>query len=67
MRGNLWSFFGGVEVALETKVIIKLIAQQIAKCETAKEAYYCIQSAASDNEIDLPSFEEMRKGFAENQ
>jgi hypothetical protein len=54
-------------MALETKVIIKLIAQQIAKCKTIKEAYYCVQSAASDNEIDIPSFEEAQKAFEENQ
>ena len=42
----------------ETKVILMLLAQQVAKSRTVKEAYNAIARAASVEDVSLPPFEE---------
>ena len=46
-------------MAYETKVILMLLAQQIARCESVKEAYDSIARAASVEGVKLPSYEEI--------
>ena len=53
-------------MAYDTKLIVKLIAQNIVKCKTVKEAYKAIKSAASVEGMELPSFEEMIKELSED-
>lgn len=48
-------------MAYETKVILKLIAQDVVKAKTVKEAYRAIKSAASVEGMELPSFDKMKK------
>jgi hypothetical protein len=45
-------------VAYETKVILMLLAQQVAKSKTIKEAYGAIARAANVEGVNLPPFEE---------
>ena len=49
---------GVIIVAYETKVILMLLAQQVAKSKTVKEAYNAIARAASVEGVVLPPFEE---------
>jgi len=52
---------GGEIMAFETKLILKLIAQEISKCVTAKEAYRCVRNAANVEGLKLPTFDGMKK------
>ena len=45
-------------MAYETKVILMLLAQQVAKAKTVKEAYNSIAKAASVEGVSLPTYEE---------
>ena len=46
--------------SLETKIIIKLIAQRVAKSESVEEAYMAIADAVDTEGMKLPSFEEAK-------
>jgi hypothetical protein len=48
-------------MALETKVLLKLIAHAVATAENLDEAYFAVQNAANVEGIDLPSYEDYRK------
>jgi len=48
-------------MSFEAKVILKLLARQIAMAETPKEAYNAIADAASVEGMQLPTYEEYRK------
>jgi len=55
-------------MALETKVILKLLADSVAKSKTLEEAYETVARAAKVEGLTLPSYkealieiEEMRK------
>jgi len=47
-------------MAMETKVILQLLADSISKAETVKEAYMCVERAANVEGMRLSSFEESR-------
>ena len=48
-------------MAYETKVILTLLAEAIARTNSAKEAYGCVVRAASVEGIKLPTFTELRE------
>ena len=48
-------------MAYETKVILTLLAQQIAKSKNVREAYAAIRMAANVEGLQLPDFDEMLK------
>ena len=48
-------------MAYETKVILTLLAEQVAKSQTPKEAYNAIRRAANVEGVQLPPFEEYRE------
>ena len=45
-------------MAYETKVILALLAQQIGKSKTVKEAYTAVIKAANVEGMQLPTYEE---------
>ena len=45
-------------MAYETKVIMALLAQQVGKAKTVKEAYTAIVKAANVEGLKLPTYEE---------
>ena len=47
-------------MAYETKVILQLLADNIAKSKTLKEAYMHVQKAASVEGMHLPSYEDTK-------
>ena len=55
----------GINVAYETKVILMLLAQQIGRAETVKEAYTIVAKAASVEGVQLPTYEEFQKELEE--
>jgi hypothetical protein len=54
-------------MAPETKMIVKLIAQQIARCQTVKEAYNAVRSAVNVEGIELPSYDEYKEEIKKDQ
>ena len=48
-------------MAYETKVILTLLAQQVGKSKTIKEAYNAIVRAANVEGLSLPTYEEFVK------
>ena len=42
----------------ETKLIVKLLAEVVARSKSVKEAYNAITCAAKDDDMELPSYEE---------
>jgi len=48
------------DMAYETKVILSLIAEGIAKAQTVKAAYQSVVRAANVEGVKLPSYEEMK-------
>ena len=48
-------------MAYETKVILNLLAQQIARCNTLEEAYVAVQQAANVEGLNIPSLKELRE------
>lgn len=52
-------------MAYETKVILALLAQQIGKSKTIKEAYTAVVRAANVEGLDLPTYEEFQKELEE--
>ena len=54
-------------MAYETKVILALIAQQIGRAKTIKEAYTLVVQAANIEGFQLPSYEEFSRELEELQ
>jgi hypothetical protein len=52
-------------MAYETKVILMLLAQQIGKAKSIKEAYTLVAKAASVEGLVLPTYEEFIKEIEE--
>ena len=52
-------------MAYETKVILTLLAQQIAKSKNIKEAYAVVKMATNVEGLLLPSYDEMLKEMEE--
>jgi hypothetical protein len=50
-----------IRIAYKTKVILTLLAQQISKCGTVKEAYNALKMAANVEGLVIPPLEEMVK------
>ena len=48
-------------MAYETKVILMLLAGQIGRARSVKEAYSMVVKAASVEGLELPSYEEFQK------
>jgi len=48
-------------MAYETKVILTLLAQQVGKAKSIKEAYNAIVRAANVEGMQLPSYEDFLK------
>ena len=48
-------------MAYETKVILTLLAQQVAQAESAREAYSYIARAANVEGLQLPTYDDLRK------
>jgi len=48
-------------MAYDTKVLLTLLAQAIAKTGSVKEAYMIVVRAANVEGVQLPSYEEMIK------
>ena len=46
-------------MAYETKVILALLSQQIAKCKNIREAYDTVIMAANVEGLQLPSYDEL--------
>lgn len=55
----------GLNMAYETKVILTLLAQQVGKAKTLKEAYTFIVSAASVEGLELPNYEDFQEKVKE--
>jgi len=53
-------------MAYETKVILKMVVKLIAKAETVEDAYNAIAESAKDIDVELPAYEEARKGNAKS-
>ena len=53
-------------MAYETKVILTMIADAIARAKTTKEAYGFVVRAANAEGLSLPSYEEF-KALIENE
>ena len=54
-------------MAYETKVILTLLAQQVGKSKTIKEAYTAIVKAANVEGLSLPLYEDFIKELEEEQ
>ncbi|MCL2693512.1 MAG: hypothetical protein FWE60_00220 [Oscillospiraceae bacterium] len=50
-------------MAYDTKVMLSLLAHQIAKAESLEEAYFAVTSAANVEGLGLPSYEDLRKEY----
>jgi hypothetical protein len=58
---------GGLVMAYETKVILNLLAQNIGRANSVKEAYNMVVSAASVEGMTLPSWEEFQLELEKNR
>ena len=54
-------------MAYETKVILKLLAESIARAKSAKGAYEIVVRAANAEGVTLPSYDEILKQIAEDE
>ena len=54
-------------MALETKIIIKLLAEAIGRAKTIEEAYTILADAADVEGISLPSYEEFQAKIASKE
>ena len=54
-------------MALETKVILALLAQSIGKSTTTREAYNCVVEAANVEGLNLPSYDEFLQKLEEDR
>ena len=48
-------------MAYETKVILRMLANQVALAETTEQAFEMIRSAAQVEGLTIPGYEEVRK------
>ena len=48
-------------IAYETKVILRLLARQIAKADSLEEAYESVVIAAGVEGLEIPDYEEERR------
>ena len=53
-------------MAYETKVILKSLANQISTAKSVKQAYKMVKDAAEVEGLKMPSFDETRKAFTED-
>jgi len=51
-------------MAYETKVILSLLANQVAKAKSLEEAYMAIVDAANVEGLALPDYDEVQKKLA---
>jgi len=51
----------------EIKVILTLLAENICRAKSVKEAYKCVARAANVEGVCLPTFEEMRAELEEDR
>jgi hypothetical protein len=63
----LTAITGGVDMAHDTKVILKSLSLLIAKSKTVKEAYSALKYSASVEGMELPSYEEIRAEIEKDQ
>ena len=56
---------GDIDMSYETKVILTLLAQQVGKAKSLKEAYTFIINAANVEGFELPDYEEFQKKVKE--
>ncbi|MCL2421850.1 MAG: hypothetical protein FWD03_08340 [Defluviitaleaceae bacterium] len=54
-------------MAYETKLIMALLAERVAKAETVEEAYSVISNAASVEGLKLPTYEDAKEKFKEKK
>ena len=54
-------------MAYETKVILTLLAQQIAKSKSVEDAYAAVRMAANVEGLQLPVLDEMLKELGEEE
>jgi predicted methyltransferase len=52
-------------VVLETKVILTILGESIARATSVREAYNFVQKAANVEGVNLPAYDEMRKEIEE--
>jgi len=57
---------GGIIMAYETKVILRLLANQVALAETLEQAFEMIRTAAQVEGLIIPDLEEVRKELGIN-
>ena len=50
-------------MAYETKVILKMVAEEIAKSKSLKEAYMFVENAANAEGLEIPKYEEAKKKY----
>ena len=48
-------------MAYETKVILRMLANQIASAESLEEVYFYVQVAANVEGLEIPNYEEARE------
>ena len=48
-------------MAYETKVILTLLAQQVAQAQSVREAYALIARAANVEGVQLPGYDDLKK------
>jgi hypothetical protein len=58
---------GRMGMAYETKVILALLAQQIGRSKTVKEAYTAVVRAANVEGVQLPTYEEFLRECEEEK
>ena len=54
-------------MAYETKVILTMLADRVARADSLEEAYNCITKAACVEGMKLPDYEEARKEFSKEK
>ena len=52
-------------MAYETKVILKMLANHIARAKSIEEIYLFVEDAANAEGFKIPSFEEAKKKYEE--
>jgi uncharacterized protein (DUF302 family) len=54
-------------MAYETKVILVLLAQQIGKAKSLKEAYNAVMEAANVEGVKIPTYDEYKEKLKEQE
>ena len=57
--------YGGEIITYDTKVILRLLARQVAKSDSLEEAYDAIAVAAGVEGVKVPGYDEERKRIEE--